>query len=55
MDKIGASTTWRWFGYNNAWTEIDRINMKSVTGGGHSGAVLFISIEDMARFVGCYF
>ena len=23
MDKIGASTTWRWHGYNEAWTEID--------------------------------
>ena len=50
MDKIGASTTWRWFGYDNAWTEIDGVNMKSVTGGGHSGAGLFISTEDMARF-----
>ncbi|MBT8318144.1 MAG: serine hydrolase [Lutibacter sp.] len=50
MDKIGASSTWRWFGYDNAWTEIDGINMKSVTGGGHSGAGLFISTEDMARF-----
>jgi len=50
MDKIGASTTWRWHGYTNAWTEIDGINMKSVTGGGHSGAGLFISTEDMARF-----
>ncbi|MBN4083036.1 serine hydrolase [bacterium AH-315-A23] len=50
MDKIGASTTWRWFGYHNAWTEIDGINVKSVTGGGHSGAGLFISTEDMARF-----
>jgi CubicO group peptidase (beta-lactamase class C family) len=50
MDNIGASTTWRWHGYTNAWTEIDGINMKSVTGGGHSGAGLFISTEDMARF-----
>lgn len=50
MDKIGASTTWRWYGYENAWTEIDGINMKSVTGGGHSGAGIFISTEDMARF-----
>jgi len=50
MDKIGASTTWRWHGYNHAWTEVDGINMKSVTGGGHSGAGLFISAEDMARF-----
>jgi len=50
MDKIGASTTWRWFGYDNAWTVIDGIKMKSVTGGGHSGAGIFISAEDMARF-----
>ncbi|MBT8184705.1 MAG: beta-lactamase family protein [Eudoraea sp.] len=50
MDKIGASTTWRWHGYENAWTEIDGIKMKSVTGGGHSGAGIFISAEDMARF-----
>lgn len=50
MDKIGASTTWRWHGYKNAWTEIDGIQMKSVTGGGHSGAGIFISAEDMARF-----
>jgi CubicO group peptidase (beta-lactamase class C family) len=50
MDKIGASTTWRWHGYERAWTEIDGIQMKSVTGGGHSGAGLFINTEDMARF-----
>ncbi len=50
MDKIGASTTWRWFGYDEAWTEIDGIKMKSVTGGGHSGGGIFISAEDMARF-----
>lgn len=50
MDKIDASTTWRWHGYDHAWTEIDGIKMKSVTGGGHSGAGLFISTEDMARF-----
>jgi len=50
MDNIGASSTWRWFGYDNAWTTIDGLKMKSVTGGGHSGAGLFISTEDMARF-----
>ena len=50
MDNIGASTTWRWFGYDNAWTTIDGLQMKSVTGGGHSGAGIFISAEDMARF-----
>ena len=50
MDPIGASTTWRWFGYENAWTVIDGMKMKSVTGGGHSGGGIFISAEDMARF-----
>lgn len=50
MDKIEASTTWRWFGYKNAWTTIDGMQMKSVTGGGHSGGGIFISAEDMARF-----
>lgn len=50
MDRIDASTTWRWHGYDHAWTEIDGMKMKSVTGGGHSGAGLFISTEDMARF-----
>ncbi|MFM1878850.1 MAG: hypothetical protein RLZZ241_1716 [Bacteroidota bacterium] len=50
MDPIGASTTWRWFGYDHAWTVIDGMQMQSVTGGGHSGGGLFISTEDMARF-----
>ncbi len=50
MDPIGASTTWRWFGYDHAWTVVDGLKMQSVTGGGHSGAGIFISAEDMARF-----
>ena len=50
MDPIGASTTWRWYGYENAWTTVDGVQMKSVTGGGHSGGGIFISAEDMARF-----
>ena len=50
MDRIGASPTWRWFGYENAWTVIDGLKMKSVTGGGHSGGGIFIATEDMARF-----
>lgn len=50
MDKISASSTWRWYGYDHAWTTVDGIQMKSVTGGGHSGAGLFINTEDMARF-----
>ncbi len=50
MDPISASTTWRWFGYDNAWVDIDGLKMQSVTGGGHSGGGIFINTEDMARF-----
>ena len=50
MDPIGASTTWRWFGYDNSFTLVDGIQMQSVSGGGHSGGGIFISAEDHARF-----
>jgi CubicO group peptidase (beta-lactamase class C family) len=50
MDPIGASNTWRWYGYNNSWVNIDVSKMQSVSGGGHSGGGLFISTEDHARF-----
>lgn len=50
MNPIGASSTWRWYGYDNAWVNIDGIKMQSVTGGGHSGGGLFINTEDHARF-----
>lgn len=50
MDPINASPTWRWFGYEKAWVDIDGLKMQSVTGGGHSGGGIFISTEDMARF-----
>ncbi|MEN8250015.1 MAG: serine hydrolase, partial [Bacteroidota bacterium] len=50
MDPIGASTTWRWMGYDHAWVVVDGQKVQSVTGGGHSGAGIFISAEDHARF-----
>lgn len=50
MDPIGASTTWRWYGYEDAWVNIDGLKMQSVTGGGHSGGGMFINTKDMARF-----
>ena len=50
MDPIGASSTWRWYGYDNSWTTIDGLQMQSVSGGGHSGGGMFINTEDMARF-----
>ncbi len=50
MDPIGASSTWRWFGYENSWSTIDGLKMQSVSGGGHSGGGMFINTLDMARF-----
>ncbi|MDT0690240.1 serine hydrolase [Salegentibacter sp. F188] len=50
MDPIGASTKWRWYGYENSWTTIDGLKMQSVSGGGHSGGGIFINTKDMARF-----
>jgi CubicO group peptidase (beta-lactamase class C family) len=50
MDPVGASSTWRWFGSDNAWVDLDGQKMQSVTGGGHSGGGMFINTLDMARF-----
>ena len=50
MDPIGASSTWRWHGYENSWVTIDGQSMQSVSGGGHLGGGMFISAWDMARF-----
>jgi CubicO group peptidase (beta-lactamase class C family) len=49
MDPIGASTTWRWHGYENSWVTLDGQKMQSVSGGGHFGGGLFISALDHAR------
>ncbi len=50
MDPIGASTTWRWYGYRNSWIFLDGMAVQSVSGGGHWGGGLFINAYDMARF-----
>ena len=50
MDPIGASDTWEWLGYDNAWMEIDGRRIQSVPGGGHWGGGLFINSRDHARF-----
>ena len=49
MDPIGASTSWRWHGYENSWVTLDGQKMQSVSGGGHFGGGLFISALDHAR------
>jgi CubicO group peptidase (beta-lactamase class C family) len=50
MDPIGASSTWRWYGYENSWVELDGLRVQSVSGGGHFGGGMFISTADLARF-----
>lgn len=50
MDPIGASDTWRWFGYENAWIVLDGVPVQAVSGGGHWGGGMFINAYDMARF-----
>jgi len=50
MDPIGASTTWRWYGYRNSFVNVDGIMMQSVSGGGHFGGGIFINTLDHARF-----
>jgi CubicO group peptidase (beta-lactamase class C family) len=50
MDPIGASNTWRWYGYDNSWIVLDGREVQSVSGGGHWGGGLILNAWDMARF-----
>ncbi len=50
MDPIGASPTWRWYGYDHSWVVLDGQAVQSVSGGGHWGGGMFISARDQARF-----
>lgn len=49
MDPIGASTTWHWENYYNAWVTIDGKRVPVPPGGGHWGGGMFISARDLAR------
>ena len=42
MDPINASDTWRWFGYENSWVNIDGVKTQSVSGGGHNLSLIHI-------------
>jgi CubicO group peptidase (beta-lactamase class C family) len=50
MDPIGASPTWQWFGYEDAWIVLDGAEVQSVSGGGHWGGGMFINAWDLGRF-----
>ena len=49
MDPIGASPTWRWYGYEDSWIVVDGELVQSVSGGAHWGGGMFISAHDQAR------
>ena len=50
MEPIGASRSWRWYGYDDSWVLLDGEAVQSVSGGGHWGGGMFISARDQARF-----
>jgi CubicO group peptidase (beta-lactamase class C family) len=50
MDPIGASSTWNWVPYTNAYVDIDGKRMASVSGGTRWGGGMWINSHDMARF-----
>ncbi len=50
MDPIGASATWQWQPYRNAWIVLDGRLLPSVPGGSHWGGGLWMSTRDHARF-----
>jgi CubicO group peptidase (beta-lactamase class C family) len=50
MNPIGASSTWKWVPYANAYVMIDGKRMASVSGGTRWGGGMWISSYDMARF-----
>ena len=49
MNPIGASNTWAWTGYKNAWIIVDGKMVQSVSGGGHFGGGMFMNAYDMGR------
>jgi CubicO group peptidase (beta-lactamase class C family) len=50
MNPIGASPTWKWVPYTNAYLDIDGKRMASVAGGTRWGGGMWINSYDMARF-----
>ena len=49
MQPLGASSTWRWEGYDDAWLDLAGGRVQSVPGGTHWGAGLRISARDQTR------
>jgi CubicO group peptidase (beta-lactamase class C family) len=54
MQTVGASTTWQWHGYRNAWIAIDGVPTPVVSGGAHWGGGFWASAYDHARIGALY-
>ncbi len=50
MNPIGASATWRWYGYQNSWIVLDGRYVEVPSGGAHWGGGMLINALDMARY-----
>jgi CubicO group peptidase (beta-lactamase class C family) len=50
MQPIGASSSWKWVPYANAYVDIDGKRMASMSGGTRWGGGMWINSYDMARF-----
>ncbi len=50
MDRIGATSTWQYHGYDNSDVVIDGRKVKSVSGGTRWGGGLWINTRDEARY-----
>jgi CubicO group peptidase (beta-lactamase class C family) len=50
MDRIGASNSWQWLGYDNADVDINGKMIKSVPGGTRWGGGIWMNSRDHARF-----
>jgi len=49
MGPVGASSSWSWHGYANAYLDLDGARVPVVSGGAHWGGGLWISALDLAR------
>ncbi|MFI0822443.1 serine hydrolase domain-containing protein [Streptomyces sp. NPDC021098] len=49
MAPIGASSSWSWHGYADAYVDLDGARVPVVSGGAHWGGGLWISALDLAR------
>ncbi len=50
MDRIVASGSWRYHGYDNSYVEVDGNRIQSVTGGTRWGGGIWMHSRDLARF-----